>query len=137
MNDGVLELWLRLASLHFDDACDKDSEAHQIREQWLLASQGYFSGCVPDGLEEAVSTTEGRDAVISCVDSLKNSLKKAPDFLDKDFLNLLGSEGEFLSDFETARLIEVSDAILGLVNGTVGSTDASDTSFMPGSIRNA
>lgn len=60
MSDGVLELWLRFLALHVEDPVESGSLETRIRDQWLLASRGFFGGCVPVGLEEAVSTPRGR-----------------------------------------------------------------------------
>ena len=131
LKDGLLELWLRFVSLHIEDSPDEHSEEHQIRDQWLLASRGIFTGCVPIGLGEAVSTETGRNIVINAIDSLLALLKDSPDELNKDVLNLLGMSGKYMNDIKTYRLIEVSEAILDLIDGKIGS-DSSDTSFMPG-----
>ena len=120
MRDSILEVWLRLLALHIREPNENDSArtreaAKQIRDQFLLASKGYFVGCVPHGLEEAVSTPEGATLVRSAVDSLLQALEKAPKELSKDVLNLLGTEGGYYTDdFETWRLIEVAHAFLGL-----------------------
>lgn len=134
MRDGVLELWLRLLALHVDDPDRSRSAtvAGDIRDQWLVASRGYFNGCVPVGLHEAVSTPEGRELVVRSIESLLKALSKAPPTLDKGVLNVLGMDGEFGQDFETSGLLQVGQAFLDLVDGKIGS-DASDTSFMPGS----
>jgi hypothetical protein len=72
MRDGILELWLRLLALHVEDP-DEGSVGRGIRDNWLLASRGHFGGCVPDGLEEAVSTPEGRAVVVAAIQSLIHS----------------------------------------------------------------
>lgn len=135
MRDGVLELWLRLLALHLDDPDSSTSLniAGSIRDQWLVASRGHFNGCVPDGLHDAVSTTEGKALVVRSVESLMKALSKAPPALDKGVLNILGIEGDFGRDFETAALLQVGQAFLDLIDGKIGA-DASDASFMPGSM---
>lgn len=53
MSDSMLELWLRLLALHLPEPTDEEAEAATlpIRNQWLLASRGYFTGHVPHDLE--------------------------------------------------------------------------------------
>ena len=132
MRDGILELWLRLLALHVEDP-DEGSVGRMIRDNWLLASRGYFGGHVPDGLEEAVSTPEGRAIVVAAIQSLMKALRKGPEALDHGTLNLLGLEGgEFYGDVESGRLIQVGEAFLALIDGRI-QTDASSTEFMPGS----
>lgn len=132
LRDGILELWLRFLALHVEDPVDDDSLETRIRNQWLLASRGYFNGCVPDGLSEAVSSADGEKIVRKAIHSLLDDLAMSPSQLNKDVLNIMGFDsGTFTSDIETWRLIEVSDAVLNLLDGKVGSAPT-DTSFMPG-----
>jgi hypothetical protein len=133
MNDKVLELWLRFLALHVEDPVESSSLATRIRDQWLLASRGYFTGCVPEGLEEAVSTPEGEALVRAAIHSLLAALKAAPSHLNKGTLNLMGFAcGEFTGDVETWRLVEVGHAYLDLLDGKI-TAGPSDSSFMPGS----
>src|SRR5688572_10279844 len=98
MHDSILELWLRMLALHIEDPVEGEGTvARKIRDGWLLASRGYFGGHVPAGVEEAVSTSEGRTIVLAAIDSLMKSLKNGPETLDHATLNLLGFEGgEFI-----------------------------------------
>lgn len=137
MRDWILELWLRLLALHIEDPAIKSPPGgpvqQRIRDQWLLASRGYFGGCVPNDLEEGVATAEGREAVTHAIESLLSDLSKCPENLDHNTLNLLGiKNGVFTEGVEAARLIEVGNAFLALINGQIQS-DASSTEFMPGS----
>lgn len=130
MLDSVLELWLRLLALHIEESPEENFIGRKIRDQWLLASRGYFLGHIPVNLEDAVSTNEGRDVVIRAINSLLDVLAKAPERLDRGTLNLLGA-GVWGVDFETWRLIEVGNAFLDLITGKIES-DARSTAFMPG-----
>jgi hypothetical protein len=132
INDGILELWLRLLALHVEDPVESGSLATNIRDQWLLASRGFCTGCVPQGLEEAVSTPEGEARVRAAIRSLLDDLKSAPSYLSKGELNLMGFAVTFLDDIEKWRLVEVGRAYLDLLDGQITS-GPSDASFMPGS----
>src|SRR5580658_1339122 len=102
MNDNILELWLRLLALHVEDPVESGSLATRIRDQWLLASRGCWSGCVPEGLEQAVSTPDGEALVRAAIHSLLDDLKTAPSHLSKDVINLMGfTNGCFGADVET------------------------------------
>lgn len=132
MRDSVLELWLRLLALHIEDPSEEEVVVRKIRDQWLLASGGYFLGHVPVNLEEAVSTDEGRAAVVHAISSLLEALAKSPKKLDRGTLNLLGIHNLiWMDDFESWRLIEVGNAFLDLIAGKIES-DARSTAFMPG-----
>ena len=135
MRDGMLELWLRLLALHLPEPTD--SGEHQatlkIRNQWLLASRGYFVGCVPHGMEEACSTQEGKAVVRMAIDSLLAALQGTMRALDAESLNLLGNEGGlFTAPIERKWLEEVGYAFLDLLDGKIACV-ASSTEIMPGS----
>jgi hypothetical protein len=132
MRDSILELWLRLLALHIKDPHDLDSLAAEIRDQWLLASRGFFNGCVPHDLDEALATDEGKALVRDAIGSLLAALKKAPPSLKPDVLNLMGFEGDWSGEVETWRLLEVGKAFLDLIEGKIGAA-SSDATFMPGS----
>ncbi len=132
VRDSLLELWLRLLALHVEDPAESRSLATKIRDQWLLASRGFFTGCVPEGLEEAASTPQGEALVRDAAHSLLAALKAAPSHLSKDVLNLMGfSGGTFTTDVETRRLVELGQACLDLLDGKI-TLGPGDTSFMPG-----
>jgi len=132
MRDGVLELWLRLLALHVEEPTREEGVVQRdIRDKWLLASRGFFNGCIPDDLEEIVSTDGGREVAIQAIHSLLGRLKEGRKELDAGTLNLLGIEGSWNGNFEAWRLIEVGNAFLALIAGRIQS-DASSTEFMPG-----
>lgn len=68
MRDAVLELWLRLLTLHIPEPTTEHETSYRIRNQWLLASRGYFGGHVPHDLHDAVSTPEGRKVVMDAIE---------------------------------------------------------------------
>lgn len=118
MRDGDLSLWLRLLALHVENPAQSvGSAATAIRDQWLLASGESFTGCIPHGLEKAVATAEGAAVVRKAVASLLAALEVAPDRLSAGALNLLGTPGVYLRDYETRWLIEVGHAFSNLLDG--------------------
>src|SRR3954466_2399644 len=90
MRDVILEVWLRFLALHIDDPNEPGTPAAIIRDQWLLASRGYFGGCVPHNMSEAVATEEGAIIVREAVNSLLKSLERAPVTISAGALNLMG-----------------------------------------------
>jgi hypothetical protein len=127
MHDGLLEVWLRLLALHIEDPVESGTLATTIRDQWLLASRGYFGGCCPHGMEEATATLEGTALVRAAVLSLLKALSQGGDWIAKDRLNLMGIGG-FTRDFETKRFTEISEAFLDLMDGKI-----MDKNLYPGS----
>jgi hypothetical protein len=134
MRDGMLELWLRLLALHLPEPTDSGEHQAtlQIRNQWLLASRGYFGGCVPHSMEDACATQAGRDVVRIAIDSLLAALRRTPTPLDSDTLDLLGVEGIQFAAIERKWLQEIGYAFLDLLDGQITCT-ASSTDVMPGS----
>lgn len=134
MADAMLELWLRLLALHLPEPVDdrQRSLTFEIRNQWLLASQGFFGGCVPHGMDDACSTEEGTALVRSAISSLLLSLQSSEAALDAPTLNLLGIDGQFTRDIPAQSMRDVAHAFLDLLDGNIR-TDASTTDTMPGS----
>jgi len=134
MRDGMLELWLRLLALHLPEPTDNGE--HQstlpIRNRWLLASRGYFGGCVPHGMEDACATPAGCEVVRRAIDSLLAALRRAPTALDANTLDLLGIEGIQFAPIERMWLQEIGLAFLDLLDGKITCTPSS-TEVMPGS----
>jgi len=131
VHDSLLELWLRMAALHIEDTLDKQSLAHSIRNEWLLASRGYFSGSVPLNLEENISTSEGKALVVNAFESLISELEAAPAILHEGVINLMGFDGVFLEGIESYRLISIGESLMQLING-VKFAGPEDSSFIPG-----
>jgi hypothetical protein len=135
MRDSMLELWLRLLALPLPEPTDSGQyyATLKIRNQLLLASRGYFGGCVPHGMEDACATQEGRAAVRMAIDSLLAALELTKTSLDADTLNLLGIEqGHFTAPIERKWLQDIGHAFLDLLDGKI-SCIASSTDVMPGS----
>lgn len=102
-------MWLRVLSLHLGDDVHKPGWQHDLRDQWLLASTGYFSGCISPSLDEFL-TDEGCVAAIlqaseRCIISLRAFGPNVP----ATFLNALGFANPFAEDLP----IEWFDLIAG------------------------
>ncbi len=134
MRDEMLELWLRLLALHLPEPTNSGEHAvtPEIRNKWLLASRGYFNGCVPHAMEFACSTPDKVDIVRTAINSLMVKLKKMGSVLDSDTLNLLGNEGCHYFDIERDRLMDIGFAFMDLIDGRIDQT-AHSTDVMPGS----
>ena len=134
MRDAMLELWLRLLSLHLPEPNDlhENLSTSEIRNRWLLASRGYFGGCIPHDMEFACSTAEGRNVVRAAIDSLLAALNRSESPLDPETLNLLGIEGIQFAPIERIWIKDIGMAFLDLLDGRIAGT-ASSTDIMPGS----
>ena len=135
MRDEMLELWLRFLALHLPEPTNigEHQAIPKIRNQWLLASRGYFVGCVPHGMKDACATQEGRAVVRTSILSLLAALRQTKTPLDAGTLGLLAIEGlEFTAPIERKMLQDIGHAFLDLLDGKISSV-ASSTDIMPGS----
>lgn len=134
MRDEMLELWLRLLALHLPEPTDsgENSATPEIRNKWLLASRGYFNGCVPHNMEFACSTHERMNVVRTAIKSLMASIGKSAAALSADTLNLLGNDGYNYRDLDRDRLQDIGFAFLDLLDGRITQT-AHSTDVMRGS----
>lgn len=134
MRDEMLELWLRLLSLHLPEPNDygEHTATPEIRNRWLLASRGYFIGCVPHDMEFACSTGDGRQVVRLAISSLLGALNRSDSPLDGRTIDLLGIEGFQFNDVNRDCLKDIARAFLDLLDNKVKCM-ASSTEIMPGS----
>lgn len=134
MRDEMLELWLRLLSLHLPEPTDggENSATPEIRNKWLLASRGYFNGCVPHEMEFACSTPERMHVVRAAIASLMAKLSESDSVLEAGTLNLLGNEGCTYFALGRDRLRDIGYAFTDLLEGRIKDT-ARSTDVMPGS----
>jgi len=109
MHDGMLEIWLRLLALHLPEPTDNGEHRAtiEIRNRWMLASRGYFGGCVPHRMEDACATPEGRAVIRDAIDSLLAALQKGSAPLDAGTLDLLGIAGIQFASIERRWLREI------------------------------
>jgi len=136
INDSLLELWLRLLSLHIEEPGDQDPADEkllktEIRNNWLLQSRGYFTGSVSVELDNYIKSSTGIKIVKDAISSLMEALSQSPDKLSKGVINLLGIDGSYQHDIETWRLVEVGRAFIDLIDGKIHSK-SNNSDFMPG-----
>jgi len=136
--DGLLEIWLRLAALHLPDPGPElgetnSAEVRRLREQWLLASRGWWTGMVPHDFEALQDNAVAMELAKAAARSLDRALHDAtPAALPAAALNLLGwgSGVSYAEDLEVWRLVELTQAIQQLFDGQL---DAQWRTRTPGS----
>lgn len=121
IHDSILELWLRLLSLHLPEPNDfgENPDTPEIRNRWLLASIGCFTGCVPHDMEYACATSVRRELVRAAIRSLLKALAAESSPLEPGTLNLLGIAGTFTEPLPREALIKVGHGFLDLIDGKV------------------
>lgn len=132
MRDECLELWLRLLALHLDEAPEVQTYVRPIRDQWLLASKGYFGGCVPHALEQFAAEPQSLAVIEAAIIELGGRLTSSMAPLERETLDLLGMDADaFKSSLDRQRLIDVADAFQLLIRGEIRE-GCSSTDLMPG-----
>jgi hypothetical protein len=138
INDADLELLLRLLALHIPDpassrtaAAEDERIALSIRDGWLLASRGWFLGCVPHGLEDAADTDAGMAVVRTALTALLAALTHMPDGMPGGVGTLLGIEGIYTEDIPIWRLRACAKALQDLLDGRIATTSR-DSVVIPG-----
>jgi len=124
-----------LLSLHLPEPTnDGENRATlAIRNHWLLASKGWFIGCIPHFLDDDCATQDGREVIRFAIESLLLALGKDSSPLDPWTLNLLGIERIWTAPVERRWLQEIGVAFLDLLDGRIV-CDVQSTEVMPGSI---
>lgn len=93
----------------------------------------HFNGCVPHGIDNATATEFGRQILNAAIKSLRSALIATESPLHLDTLRLIGIDGIDGGTIDRWRLVDVTDAMLDLLNGRIV-CDAQTTDVMPGSI---
>ncbi len=136
MEDGKLEVWLRLLALHIPEPSDHDSieyrnESYEIRNQWLLASKGYFGGWVPHALEDFFLLPHGREIITLAMLSLRGEINHMTSPFTLEIMSLIGGEHGGTT-VTKEQLIDIDDGWNDLIAEKIIAT-ASSTARMPGS----
>ena len=132
-NDSILELWLRLLAWHLDEPSNDEVNIKLIRNQWLLASRGFFQGCVPVELDSLIKTSSDSQVIEKAIASLVESLKTSGEILDEKHINLLGFEYTWRKGVRVAGLIEMGESFQDLISGKIV-TSSSNASHVPKTI---
>jgi hypothetical protein len=128
--DALLEVWLRVLSLHMGDDVHKSGWQHDLRDQWLLASTGCFSGCVSASLDEFLTDSDRVAIILQTSERSIQSLRAFGAFVPATFLNALGLDGPFAADLPIEWFDLISDRFTALLRGEL-TTDASSSPVLP------
>lgn len=133
--DFLLEVWLRVLSLHLDDDVHLPGWQHDLRDKWLLASAGFFSGCIYPALDEFLTDSDRIAAILRASDRSIKSLRAFGDYVPAAFLNALGIKGIFTSDQPIEYYELIANRFNALLRGEL-TTDASTSPVLPATRHN-
>jgi hypothetical protein len=129
--DGLLEVWLRIMCLHMEGEAHSPGWQHNLRDTWLLASAGYFNGCVSASLDEFVTDDERVSVILRVSQRSIQSLRAFGAFVPAPFLNALSIDGtEFTADWPIEWFERIADRFTLLLRGEL-TTDASTSPTLP------
>jgi hypothetical protein len=128
--DPLLEAWLRVLSLHLGDDVHKPGWQHDLRDQWLLASTGYFSGWVSPSLDEFLTTEERVVAILQASERCISSLRSFGAFVPATFLNALVFANPSGADLPIEWFDLIAARFTALLRGELV-TDASTSPVLP------
>ncbi len=128
--DPLLEVWLRVLSLHLGDDVHKPGWQHDLRDQWLLVSTGYFSGCISPSLDEFLTDEERVAAIVQASERCISSLRAFGAYVPATFLNALGCANPFGADLPIEWFDLIAARFTALLRGQLA-TDASTSPVLP------
>ena len=128
--DWLLEVWLRVLSLHMGDDVHKPGWQHDLRDKWLLLSNGGFSGWISPSLDDFLTDDERIAAVLRASERSIQSLRAFGATVPAAHLNALGLEGGFGKDLPIEGFELINDHFTKLLRGEL-TTDASTSPTLP------
>jgi hypothetical protein len=130
-HDFLLEAWLRILSLHLGDEVYQPGWQHDLRDEWLLKSAGFFGGCISPSLDDFLTDAQRVEVVLGASKRCIEKLRAFGDYVPAAFLNSLGLIGPFVDkDLPIEWFSLIFDRFTTLLKGEL-STDASTSPVLP------
>ena len=131
--DGLLEAWLRVLSLHMDDDVHKPGWQHDLRDKWLLASAGYFNGCISASLDDFLTEGDRVAVILKAAERSIQRLRTFGSYVPAAFLNAIGLS-PFTEDLPIEWFERIAERFTALLRGELA-TDASTSPVLPATQR--
>jgi hypothetical protein len=128
--DGLLEVWLRLLSLHFKGDVYTPGWQQDLRDHWLWCSGVGINGCIVAALDEFLTDEERIGIVIEASDRCAKNVKAFGKSIPAVTLNLLGLEGQFNGDIRVEWVELIAERFSALLRGEL-TTDAKTSPVLP------
>ena len=113
-----------------DAEAHKPGWQHDLRDKWLLASAGYFSGCISPCLDEFLTDSNRVQTILQVSERAVRSLRGFGVYVPATFLNALGITGPFAADLPIDWFELMHSRFTSLLRGELA-TDASTSSVLP------
>jgi hypothetical protein len=113
-----------------DDDVHEPGWQHDLRDKWLLASAGFFSGCVSPSLDDFLTDSDRIAAILRASGRRMQSLRIFGAYVPAAHLSALGLAGPFTADLPTEWFELISRRFTSLLRGELN-TDASTSPVLP------
>ena len=134
--DWLLEAWLRILSLHLEDEVHQPGWQHDLRDEWLLKSAGFFIGCISASLDDFLIDDERIAVILRVSERSLQSLRAFGPYVPCAFLNALGITGSYYtSDLPIDWFERIAQCFTLLLRGEL-TTDASTSPVLPATQQN-
>ena len=113
INSGLLEVFLRFASLHIE--VPTDEVGTEIRNDWLFISSGGHSEILSPDFDLYLNSDVGISVAVSALRSALASFERGPKYIDHSHLNLLWAGERFTSGIDSEKMIKVGRSLLSII----------------------
>jgi len=88
--DWLLESWLRMLALNLPDDVYKPCWVRDLRDDWLLQSAGFFSGCVSPKLDQHCSHKDQRETILATAQAVRTKIQTFDQRIPTSFFYAMG-----------------------------------------------
>ncbi len=128
--DTLLEIWLRVLSLQMEEDVAEPRWQHELRDTWLLNSNGGFMGCISPCLDEYLTDADRIAKVLRASDRCIAALRDFGDYVPAEFLRTLGIQQLFTEDLPIEWFELIAGRFSSLLRGEL-ETDATTSPTLP------
>jgi hypothetical protein len=128
--DTLLEVWLRVLSLQMEEDVAEPRWQHELRDTWLLYSNGRFMGCIAPCLDQYLTDADRIAKVLQASDHCIRALRDFGDYVPAEFLRTLGIQQLFTADLPIEWFELIACRFSALLRGELA-TDATTSPTLP------
>jgi hypothetical protein len=129
-HDPLLEAWLRIVSLHLEEAAQDAGWVRELRAQWMRASTGYFGGWVTAALDDLLTDDARIAAVLKAADRAIVSLRAFGPYVPAAFRRAIALSVPSSQDWPIEWFELIADRFTKLLRGEL-TTDATTSPTLP------
>jgi hypothetical protein len=127
--DWLLEPWLRILSLHLEEEVYEPGWQHDLRDEWLFNSAGFFNGCISASLDTFLTDDERIAVMLRVSERSLQSLRAFGPHVPGALLDALGLYPH-TADLPIEWFERIAQCFTSLLRGEL-TTDASTSPVLP------